>query len=361
MDASGGRGGRRRARDRRGDAPPAGRDARPSAFSRGVRRRERSRRCARAVHDHAPRRFERARLGCDGSVRVGQTGLTAPKETDAWEKVSTPITTNLRGEAHASVAGSHGRSAERHDEFHLVVRGELEGQKLDHEAYVAVATSAASASLTPEESSQVVPGLEQHLALDVIDGKGEPLVGSFDVEGDGLHARVTTDAQGEAEITWRAPEGLGAFRERARAPAASRPRCAFGRRRRSLGTPSRSRCACRSIAKRAARDARKTRGARRRARDGACARSWRSWTLERGARPRRNDDGHGVDRRRRAWRSDRGSGGRARHVRRLRRRTADARRLGARADADPRPAAEHSAPRSEGRLRSDYAGRHGRD
>jgi hypothetical protein len=32
------------------------------------------------------------------------------------------------------------------------------------------------------------------------------------VEGDGLRATVTTDAFGEAEVTWKPPAGVGAFR-----------------------------------------------------------------------------------------------------------------------------------------------------
>jgi hypothetical protein len=150
------------------------------------------------------------------SVRywVGQNGLTAPTDTtEAWDKASTPITTNLRGEAHASVAAPKVVAPNGTTQLHLVVRGELEGQKLEHDVSIPVARSAAEASLSPVEAPSVVPGLEQHVSLEVHDGKFEPIVGTFDVEGDGLRASVTTDAHGEAEITWRAPEGLGAFRD----------------------------------------------------------------------------------------------------------------------------------------------------
>jgi hypothetical protein len=143
---------------------------------------------------------------------IGQNGMNAPDEDALWEKATTLVKTDLRGEVHASADAPKVVAPNRETELHVVARGELEGQKISHEAYVPVSSSNASVSLVPE-AQRVVPGLEQRLHLTVHDGLDAPIAGAFDIEGDGLKQRVTTDAHGEAEITWRAPETLGALRE----------------------------------------------------------------------------------------------------------------------------------------------------
>ncbi len=143
---------------------------------------------------------------------IGQNGMRPPEEDAQWEKTTKLVKTDLRGEVHAKVDAPKVVAPNGETQLHVVARGELEGQKINHEAFVAVSTSAASVSITPE-ANRVVPGIEQRVHLSVHDGLDAPVSGAFDVEGDGLKARVTTDAHGEAELVWRAPETLGAFRE----------------------------------------------------------------------------------------------------------------------------------------------------
>jgi len=143
---------------------------------------------------------------------VGQNGLQPPDDDDGWVKASTAATTNLRGEVHGKADAPSVVAPDGQTQLRLVARGTVEGQKVEHEAFVAVAPSAASAWITPD-SQRVVPGIEQPLFLRVRDGLDHPVSGAFDVEGDGLRTRVTTDAHGDAELVWRAPESLGAFRD----------------------------------------------------------------------------------------------------------------------------------------------------
>ncbi len=143
---------------------------------------------------------------------VGQNGLQPPSDDEGWLKASTSAMTDLHGEIHGKAAAPVVVSPDGQTQLRLVARGTLEGQKVGHEARVPVSPSAATAWITPD-SEHVVPGIEQPLFLRVRDGLDKPIVGTFDVEGDGLHARVTTDGHGDAELTWRAPESLGAFRD----------------------------------------------------------------------------------------------------------------------------------------------------
>jgi len=143
---------------------------------------------------------------------IGQNGMRAPDDDALWEKTSTLVKTDLRGEVHASASAPKVVAPQGETQLHVVVRGELEGRKIADEAQIPVASSAASVELVPE-AGRVVPGLEQRIHLRVLDNEGEPVSGAFDVEGDGLKVRVSTDAHGEAELAWRAPETLGAMRE----------------------------------------------------------------------------------------------------------------------------------------------------
>ncbi len=142
---------------------------------------------------------------------IGQNGLAPPSSDEDWEKTAIAATTDLRGEVHAKASAPVVVAPNGETQLHLVARGEVQGQKVAHEAFVPVTPSAASATVDAE-SDHVVPGIEQRLMLHVRDGLDAPVVGAFDVEADGLREHVTTDAHGDAEITWRTPETLGAFR-----------------------------------------------------------------------------------------------------------------------------------------------------
>jgi len=148
----------------------------------------------------------------EARVWIGQ-GSPPPrsdKDQKAWLAASTPATTDAVGEVRRSTAmptlvKTSGASVS------LLVRTEVEGHWLEASASVPVGRPSSSAELFPEAHA-VVPGLAQHLLLRVEDGRGRGIAGEFLVTGDGLDARVTTDAQGEADVTWNAPVGVGATR-----------------------------------------------------------------------------------------------------------------------------------------------------
>ncbi|HLM75805.1 MAG TPA: hypothetical protein VK459_23985, partial [Polyangiaceae bacterium] len=93
----------------------------------------------------------------------------------------------------------------------IVVRAKVEGVDLAEEDRVQVGNPSSTADLFPEASA-IVPGLPQRMFLRVLDGHRKPVAATFTLEGDGLRERVTTDAFGEAEVTWSPPLDLGAFR-----------------------------------------------------------------------------------------------------------------------------------------------------
>ena len=146
------------------------------------------------------------------SVRtwIGPKGTSPPAERDAWEKASTPARTDasgaVTGEASApSVVAPGGTTLE------LVARAEVEGHALAHHASLVVGLATPSVEILPEGPA-LVPGVAQRLLLRVRDGRGAPVQAAFSVEGDGLAELVTTDADGEAELTWQPPADVGARR-----------------------------------------------------------------------------------------------------------------------------------------------------
>lgn len=142
---------------------------------------------------------------------IGPKGTEPPKDDKAWEKASTRAITDAKGEVSSdtvvptTVVQSVGTTVR------VVVKTNVEGHDLHDSATVSVGVPVSSAELRPEGTS-IVPGLEQRMLLRVYDGHGRPVAAPFSVEGDGLKASVTTDADGEAEVTWRAPVDLGALR-----------------------------------------------------------------------------------------------------------------------------------------------------
>lgn len=144
-------------------------------------------------------------------VWIGPRGTEPPKEIAKWEAASTPMRTNPLGEIEAEATAPR-TVASSGTSLRLVVRGEVEGRPADAEATLAVGALAATAELFPE-GGRLVPGITQRLLVRVRDGHGKPVAGTFHVEADGLAARATTDAFGEAEVAWPAPADLGAQRD----------------------------------------------------------------------------------------------------------------------------------------------------
>jgi hypothetical protein len=149
-------------------------------------------------------------VGQRTSYWVGQKGVEPPQD-DAWDKVATAAATDGDGQIERmytapTLVKSTGTSLIVH------AHATVEGHALTQASSIDVGTSTPEATLMPEGGS-VVPGLTQRSLLSVDDGHGAPIAGRFEVKGDGLLATVQTDARGEAELSWKAPVGIGADRQ----------------------------------------------------------------------------------------------------------------------------------------------------
>ncbi|APR76270.1 Large extracellular alpha-helical protein [Minicystis rosea] len=142
---------------------------------------------------------------------VGPKGTEPPKDAD-WERLTKLATTNAEGEVHASTDAPSLVVAGVGTTLRLVAKTEVEGHALAQTTTVSVGVPTSTATLSPE-AGVIVPGVEQRLLLRVRDGHARPVAATFSIEGDGLASTVTTDAEGEAEVTWRPPVDVGAQRQ----------------------------------------------------------------------------------------------------------------------------------------------------
>ncbi len=144
------------------------------------------------------------------SYWIGPKGQAAPATDEEWKKQATVARTDGAGVVNGTrdaptLVKSTGTS------MHLVAKTVIEGHALESKNDVSIGVPAALAEITPEAEA-IVPGLTQKLLVRVLDGRGEGVAAKFKVTGDGLAQSVTTDAKGEAEVTWNAPRGVGATR-----------------------------------------------------------------------------------------------------------------------------------------------------
>lgn len=145
-------------------------------------------------------------------VWIGPKGTEAPTEKAAWEKASMLMYTTASGRVEGETQAPRTVIKGTTTSLQLVARTEVDGHALDGESMVMVGYPHASAELFPE-AGVVIPGLEQRMLLRVLDGYGKPVSAPFVLEADGLQQRVKTDDFGEAEVIWKTPVDLGAFRK----------------------------------------------------------------------------------------------------------------------------------------------------
>ncbi|MBX3219239.1 MAG: hypothetical protein KF795_01895 [Labilithrix sp.] len=141
---------------------------------------------------------------------IGPKGTNPPSTDDEWQKLGKPARTDGAG----SVSGAHDAPTlvkASGTALQLVAEAVVEGHALSVRREIAVGVPTASAELLPEAGT-IVPGLSQRVRLRVLDGHGDGVAATFKVTGDGLSTSVTTDANGEGELTWDAPSGVGATR-----------------------------------------------------------------------------------------------------------------------------------------------------
>lgn len=141
----------------------------------------------------------------------GPKGTTRPQTDEDWKKNGRIAKTDGLGALVVETPAPKVVTA-LGSEITLVVRTELEGQKIERTMSVAVGQAAARAALVVETGA-LVPGVAQRAFLHVDDGE-QDVAGDFAVEGDGLKTTVATDAHGDAEVTWAVPDEIGAAREK---------------------------------------------------------------------------------------------------------------------------------------------------
>ncbi len=144
-------------------------------------------------------------------VWIGPKGTTAPTEKEAWEKASTLVYTTPAGVVEGETQAPRTLAPGTTTSIHLVAKSEYEGHALDSNSQVVVGFPLSAAELFPE-AGVVIPGIDQRMLLRVSDGYGKGVSANFVIEADGLKERVSTDAYGEAEVLWKTPIDLGAFR-----------------------------------------------------------------------------------------------------------------------------------------------------
>ncbi len=161
----------------------------------------------------------RVRDAADGPVAghrlgywIGPTGTEPPSTEEEWAKVAKFGTTSIAGEVRGSRKAPSTVAQIVGTDLRLVPRTTVEGQQLESKASVHVGAPAPRVELLPA-GGVVVGGLPQKLMLRARDGWGRPIAGSFAVTADGLDAKVTTGAEGEAEVLWTPPAVVGARRD----------------------------------------------------------------------------------------------------------------------------------------------------
>lgn len=143
---------------------------------------------------------------------IGPRGTRPPEDPDKWEEVSTAAVTDASGEFLGTVTAPTTIPPKDGTSVQVVVKCKVDGHDLAFDSSVHVGRPSAEATLQPEAGS-IVPGLEQRVFVRITNDEYEPAKGSFRLTGDGLDATVTTDADGEAEFTWKAPKDVGAKRD----------------------------------------------------------------------------------------------------------------------------------------------------
>lgn len=167
----------------------------------------------------APAKFRvRLRDGSDQGVALhpvwiwsGPAGTEAPKDDKAFRDAAKRYTTDGAGQIEAEIVAPTTIPL-RGTSITVDARTELEGQPFASRTSIDVAREHGFVTLTPE-AGDLVPGLEQRLYLRLTDDRGKPVKTKLAAKGDGLDTTVSTDENGEGQLTWKVPAGIGAKRD----------------------------------------------------------------------------------------------------------------------------------------------------
>lgn len=143
-------------------------------------------------------------------VWSGPKGTQAPTDDDAFKKAAQRLVTDGAGEIVSEVVAPS-TIALKGTEIHVEARTVIEGLPRTMQASIDVGQRRGYAHLTPE-AGEIVPNIEQKLVVSLWGDDDKPIVGTFTAKGDGLDATFSTNEHGEAEVSWRAPKGIGAAR-----------------------------------------------------------------------------------------------------------------------------------------------------
>lgn len=151
-----------------------------------------------------------------GAVRywIGPKGTEPPSpasDAKGWEAASTLVKADAAGEVKGTADAPKTVRRGATTTLRLVAHAELFGHELGAEKGIDVTTPSPTVTAIPEVGT-LVPGVEQTLVVRVRDARDNPVSGAFLVEGDGLSQKVTTNALGEADVTWKPPRDVGASR-----------------------------------------------------------------------------------------------------------------------------------------------------
>ncbi len=145
---------------------------------------------------------------------IGPRGTDPPsikEDPKAWERASTLAVTDMAGEVRGTTDSPKTIRKGGSTTLRIVAHSDLFGHELSAVTLVEVSAPLPVVTATPE-AGQIVPGLTQTVVVSVRDARDKPVSGTFTVEADGLSQRVTTDARGQAEVSWKVPVDVGATR-----------------------------------------------------------------------------------------------------------------------------------------------------
>ncbi len=143
---------------------------------------------------------------------AGPSTQMVPEDEEEWAKVAKVATTDAEGRVRGTLQAPSLVAPGATAAVVVQARAMLEGREVRSSASLTVGRALEEVSVRPE-ANVLVPGVAQKLLLTVTGDDGEPVRStSFEVAGDGLRAKVTTDAFGEATFAWSPPVDVGAAR-----------------------------------------------------------------------------------------------------------------------------------------------------
>ncbi|MEZ4309532.1 MAG: hypothetical protein R3F14_15960 [Polyangiaceae bacterium] len=145
---------------------------------------------------------------------IGPKGTDPPsaqRDPKAWAKASTLGITGPGGEVKAIADAPKTLRRGASTQVRVVATAAVLGHELTAESAFLVEMPSPTVDAFPEIGA-LVPGVAQSLVVQVRDPRSQPVSSTFLVEGDGLSQKVTTNAMGEAEVTWKVPLDIGATR-----------------------------------------------------------------------------------------------------------------------------------------------------